>query len=77
MERLVEAVAGAGYEARPAESADLFGLEELVDAEQAERAAALADLPRRLALAAAVAVPVAILSMAEVTSRGATPSSSS
>ena len=66
VERLVDAVAGAGYEAQPARSADLFGLEELVDAEQAERATALADLTRRLAVAAAVAVPVTILSMAEV-----------
>ena len=70
VERLVDAVAGAGYEAQPARSADLFGLEELVDAEQAERATALADLTRRLAVAATVAVPVAILSMAEVTFPG-------
>ena len=59
--RLVDAVAGAGYEAQPAKSADLFGLEELVDAEQAERSASLADLTRRLVLAVAVAVPVATL----------------
>ena len=68
--RLVDAVAGAGYEAREAEKADLFGLEELVDAEQAERAASLADLTRRLVLAVAVAVPVATLSMGEVTFPG-------
>jgi len=70
VERLVAAVAGAGYEAREAEKADLFGLEELVDAEQAERGAALQELTRRLAVAAAVAVPVAILSMADVTFPG-------
>ncbi len=68
--RLVEAVAGAGYEAREAEKADLFGLEEVVDAELAERAASLTDLSRRLALAVAVALPVATLSMAEVTFPG-------
>ena len=66
VERLVDAVAGAGYEAQPAKNEDLFGLEELVDAEQAERAASLTDLSRRLTLAVAVAAPVAILSMAEV-----------
>ncbi len=66
VQRLVEAVAGAGYEAREAEKADLFGLEELVDAEQAERAAALRDLSLRLAVAVAVALPVATLSMADV-----------
>jgi len=70
VQRLVEAVAGAGYEAREAEKADLFGIEELVDAEQAERAAALRDLSRRLAVAAAVAIPVATLSMADVTFPG-------
>jgi heavy metal translocating P-type ATPase len=70
VEALVAAVAGAGYEARPSETAGLHGLEELVDAEQAERAAALKGLSERLALAAAVAVPVAILSMAEVTFPG-------
>lgn len=66
VERLVAAVATAGYEAREAGKADLFGLEELVDAEQAERASALGDLSRRLAFAAAVAVPVTVLSMGEV-----------
>ena len=64
--RLVEAVAAAGYEAKAVEDRDASGLEELVDAEQAERASALASLRRKLALAAAVAVPVALLSMAEV-----------
>lgn len=66
VERLVAAVAGAGYEAREAEKADLFGLEELVDAEQAERAAVLKVLSRKLAVAAVVAGPVTLLSMAEV-----------
>ena len=70
VEKLVEAVAGAGYEAKAAASADLFGLEELVDAEQAERAASVAALSRKLAFAAAVAVPVAGLSMADVTFPG-------
>ncbi|MBK8596798.1 MAG: cadmium-translocating P-type ATPase [Holophagales bacterium] len=69
-ERLVAAVSEAGYEAREAEKADLFGLEELVDAEQAERAAVLKELSRKLAVALAVAVPVAVLSMAEVTFPG-------
>ena len=64
--RLVEAVAAAGYEAKAVEDRDASGLEELVDAEQAERASALASLRRKLALAAVVAVPVALLSMAEV-----------
>jgi len=73
VQRLVEAVAGAGYEAREAEMADLFGLEGLADAEQAERAAALQDLSRRLAVAAAVALPVATLSMADVTFPGRDP----
>ena len=67
---LVEAVAGAGYEARPAARTDLYGLEEVVDAEQAERAASLASLSRKLAFAAAVAAPVAVLSMADVTFPG-------
>lgn len=71
--RLVEAVAAAGYEAREAEKADLFGLEELVDAEQAERASALKELVRRLAFASAVAVPVTVLSMAEVSFPGRDP----
>ncbi len=70
LEALVGAVAGVGYEARPAESADELGLEGLVDAEQAERASALKNLSRKLALAAAVAVPVATLSMADVTFPG-------
>jgi Cu+-exporting ATPase len=70
VETLVAAVAAAGYEARPAKNVDLFGFEGLVDAEQAERAAALKDLARRLVLAVAVAVPVAVLSMAEVTFPG-------
>ena len=68
--KLVEAVAGAGYEAKAAASTDLFGLEELVDAEQAERAAALAALTGKLAFAVAVAAPVALLSMADVTFPG-------
>ena len=70
VERLVEAVVGAGYEAQPAKAADLFGLEELVDAEQAERAASLEALTRKLVLAVVVAAPVAVLSMAEVTFPG-------
>jgi Cu+-exporting ATPase len=70
VERLLEAVVSAGYEAKPAASAESTGLEELVDAEQAERAAALASLARKLAFAAAVAVPVALLSMADVTFPG-------
>src|SRR5512135_1619935 len=57
VERLLEAVVSAGYEAKPAASAESTGLEELVDAEQAERAAALASFARKLAFAAAVAVP--------------------
>ncbi len=73
VERLVDAVAGAGYEAREAEKADLFGLEELVDAEQAERTEALRGLTRRLAFAATVAVPVAVLSMGEVPFAGRDP----
>jgi len=70
VERLLEAVVSVGYEAKPAASEETTGLEELVDAEQAERAAALAALTRKLALAAVVAVPVALLSMAEVTFPG-------
>ncbi|MFN7989406.1 MAG: heavy metal translocating P-type ATPase [Thermoanaerobaculia bacterium] len=70
VETLVEAVSAAGYEAKPAASADLFGLEELVDAEQAERAASLAALTRKLAFALAVAAPVALLSMADVSFPG-------
>ncbi len=70
LERLLEAVSAVGYEAREAASADRTGLEELVDAEQAERAAQLAALTRKAAFAAVVAVPVALLSMAEVTFPG-------
>ena len=70
VERLLEAVVSVGYEAKPAASEETTGLEELVDAEQADRAAALAALTRKLALAAVVAVPVALLSMAEVTFPG-------
>ena len=66
VERLLEAVVSVGYEAKPAASEESTGLEGLVDAEQAERAAALAALTRKLAFAAVVAVPVALLSMAEV-----------
>ncbi len=70
LERLLEAVSAAGYEAKEAASADRAGLEELVDAEQAERATALERLGRKLVVAGAVAVPVALLSMAEVTFPG-------
>ncbi|MBP7677048.1 MAG: heavy metal translocating P-type ATPase, partial [Thermoanaerobaculia bacterium] len=73
LERLVEAVSAVGYEAKPAPSAELSGLEELVDSEQAERAAQLAALTRKAAFAGVVAVPVALLSMAEVTFRGRDP----
>ena len=70
VERLVEAVSAVGYEAKGAAVADRSGLEELVDAEQADRAAELASLTRKLAFAAAVAGPVALLSMADVTFPG-------
>ncbi len=70
VERLLEAVVSVGYEARPAASEESTGLEELVDAEQAERAAQLAALTRKAAFAGVVAVPVALLSMAEVTFPG-------
>lgn len=70
VERLVAAVTNAGYEAKPTETADLFGLEELDDADQAERAASLAALSKKLASASAVAVPVTLLSMADVSFPG-------
>jgi len=70
VERLLEAVVSAGYEAKPAASGESTGLEELVDAEQAERASQLAALTRKAAFAGVVAVPVALLSMAEVTFPG-------
>ncbi len=70
LERLLEAVSTAGYEAKEAAGSDSTGLEELVDAEQAERATALEALGRKLLLAGAVALPVALLSMAEVTFPG-------
>jgi Cu+-exporting ATPase len=70
VERLVDAVAGAGYEAQPAKSADLLGLGELVDAEQAERAASVRDLSLKLAVAVVIALPISVLSMAEATFPG-------
>ena len=54
VERLLEAVDSAGYEAKPAGSDESTGLAELVDAEQAERAAQLAALTRKAAIAGAV-----------------------
>lgn len=75
VEKLVEAVAGAGYEARPVPPPAAAGLAHgphahheapfagLVDEEQLERARALDRLQRRFLVAAAVAVPVTALSM--------------
>ncbi len=67
-EALVAAVKDAGYDAAIVAAGAEPAAE--ADAEQAERAARLADLRGRLAVALAVALPVAALSMLDVTFPG-------